>query len=59
MNSKRVFASRRRGDAAGPFDWMRSDCQGITHLVENGFEDGDPGALSEGRVSLVLKGLRV
>ena len=27
------------GDAAGPFDWMRSDCQGITHLVENGFED--------------------
>lgn len=26
-------------DAAGPFDWMRSDCQGITHLILNGFQD--------------------
>lgn len=26
-------------EAAGPFDWMRSDCQGITHLLRNGFED--------------------
>ena len=27
------------GDAAGPFDWMRSECHGITQLLENGFED--------------------
>lgn len=26
-------------DAAGPFDWMRSDCQGITHLILNGFQE--------------------
>jgi len=26
-------------DAAGPFDWMRSDCQGITHLILNSFQD--------------------
>jgi len=34
-----TFESLGLRDAAGPFDWMRSDCQGITHLVENGFED--------------------
>eukprot|EP00490_Sorites_sp_Unknown_P022602 CAMPEP_0114671156 /NCGR_PEP_ID=MMETSP0191-20121206/40679_1 /TAXON_ID=126664 /ORGANISM="Sorites sp." /LENGTH=364 /DNA_ID=CAMNT_0001930323 /DNA_START=37 /DNA_END=1131 /DNA_ORIENTATION=+ len=34
-----TFESLGLRDAAGPFDWMRSDCQGITHLVKNGFED--------------------
>lgn len=25
-------------EAAGPFDWMRTDCQGVTRLIQNGFQ---------------------
>jgi len=34
-----MFESLGLRDAAGPFDWMRSECHGITQLLENGFED--------------------
>lgn len=26
-------------EAAGPFDWIRSNGQGVTHLLRNGFQD--------------------
>ena len=27
-------------EAAGPFDWIRSNGQGVTHLLRNGFQEG-------------------